>query len=435
MIFGGFRGGVNPPSSKNTMELATVRMDVPSKVVIPMNQHIGAPCQALVKKGDNVKVGQVIGNAGSYVSAPIHSSVSGTVTSIDERIISASKPIVCVEIKPDGLQELSEEVKPPSIDSRESFLNAIKASGLTGLGGAGFPTHVKLNPPEEVVVDLLLINAAECEPYITSDYRECMENSSNIIEGINHVLKWTGIPKAIIGVEDNKPKAIKKLSEVASSYDNITVCSLKSRYPQGAEKMLIQTLTGREVPSGKLPHDVGCLVMNVTSVAFVAQYIKTGLPLIKRRITVDGSCVATPKNVEVLIGTPLQEVFDFCGGLIMDPGKVIMGGPMMGIALYSEELPVMKHTNAILAFDEKEGLIPEEGPCIRCARCVNVCPVNLLPFDIDRLVKANRIEDLNDHHAMDCIECGACVYICPAKRMLLQSIRLAKDATRRALQK
>lgn len=435
MIFGGFRGGVNPPSSKNTMELATVRMDVPSKVVIPMNQHIGAPCQALVKKGDNVKVGQVIGNAGSYVSAPIHSSVSGTVTSIDERIISASKPIVCVEIKPDGLQELSEEVKPPSIDSRESFLNAIKASGLTGLGGAGFPTHVKLNPSEEVVVDLLLINAAECEPYITSDYRECMENSSNIIEGINHVLKWTGIPKAIIGVEDNKPKAIKKLSEVASSYDNITVCSLKSRYPQGAEKMLIQTLTGREVPSGKLPHDVGCLVMNVTSVAFVAQYIKTGLPLIKRRITVDGSCVATPKNVEVLIGTPLQEVFDFCGGLIMDPGKVIMGGPMMGIALYSEELPVMKHTNAILAFDEKEGLIPEEGPCIRCARCVNVCPVNLLPFDIDRLVKANRIEDLNDHHAMDCIECGACVYICPAKRMLLQSIRLAKDATRRALQK
>jgi len=435
MKFGGFRGGVNPPSSKNTMELATVRMDVPSKVVIPMNQHIGAPCQALVKKGDNVKVGQVIGNAGSYVSAPIHSSVSGTVTSIDERIISASKPIVCVEIKPDGLQELSEEVKPPSIDSRESFLNAIKASGLTGLGGAGFPTHVKLNPPEEVVVDLLLINAAECEPYITSDYRECMENSSNIIEGINHVLKWTGIPKAIIGVEDNKPKAIKKLSEVASSYDNITVCSLKSRYPQGAEKMLIQTLTGREVPSGKLPHDVGCLVMNVTSVAFVAQYIKTGLPLIKRRITVDGSCVATPKNVEVLIGTPLQEVFDFCGGLIMDPGKVIMGGPMMGIALYSEELPVMKHTNAILAFDEKEGLIPEEGPCIRCARCVNVCPVNLLPFDIDRLVKANRIEDLNDHHAMDCIECGACVYICPAKRMLLQSIRLAKDATRRALQK
>lgn len=435
MIFGGFRGGVNPPSSKNTMELATVRMDVPSKVVIPMNQHIGAPCQALVKKGDNVKVGQVIGNAGSYVSAPIHSSVSGTVTSIDERIISASKPIVCVEIKPDGLQELSEEVKPPSIDSRESFLNAIKASGLTGLGGAGFPTHVKLNPPEEVVVDLLLINAAECEPYITSDYRECMENSSNIIEGINHVLKWTGIPKAIIGVEDNKPKAIKKLSEVASSYDNITVCSLKSRYPQGAEKMLIQTLTGREVPSGKLPHDVGCLVMNVTSVAFVAQYIKTGLPLIKRRITVDGSCVLTPKNVEVLIGTPLQEVFDFCGGLIMDPGKVIMGGPMMGIALYSEELPVMKHTNAILAFDEKEGLIPEEGPCIRCARCVNVCPVNLLPFDIDRLAKANRIEDLNDHHAMDCIECGACVYICPAKRMLLQSIRLAKDATRRALQK
>ncbi len=432
MKFRDFRGGVHPLASKNTMELATVDMGVPHKVVIPMIQHIGAPCQPLVKKGDNVKVGQVIGDSSAYVSATIHSSVSGTVISIDERIISASKPVVCVEIKPDGLQELSEEVSPPLVESKESFLKAIKASGLTGLGGAGFPAHVKLNPPKNAEIDTLIINVAECEPYITSDYRECMENSQDIIDGINHVLKWTGIPVAIMGVEDNKPEAIKKLIEVTAPYNNIIVKSLKSRYPQGAEKMLIKTLTGREVPSGKLPHDIACLVMNVTSVAFVAKYLKTGIPLIKRRVTVDGKCVSTPKNVEVLLGTPLQEVFDFCGGFIKDPGKIIMGGPMMGVSLYSTELPVMKYTNALLAFDEEEGEVPAENPCIRCARCTDVCPMNLLPFDIDRLVKANKIENLNNHHVMDCIECGACVYVCPARRMLLQSIRLAKDATKRA---
>lgn len=435
MKFQDFKGGVHPPQSKNTMECTTVIMGVPAKAIIPMVQHIGAPCQPLVKKGDTVKVGQIIGNADAFVSTPIHSSVSGTVTSVEERIISGSKPIVCIEIKPDGLQELFDEIKPPVVDSKESFLKAMRLSGLTGLGGAGFPAHVKLNPPKDAKIDTLIINGAECEPYITSDYRECMENTDNIIEGIEHVLKWTGIPRAMIGIEDNKPNAIKKLSEAVKFYNNITVHSLRSRYPQGAEKMLIKTLTGREVPSGKLPHDVNCLVMNVTSVSFISEYIKTGMPLIKKRVTVDGPCIKTPNNVEVLIGSPIQEVIDSCGGFISDLEKLIMGGPMMGVALYSLELPIMKYTNAILALDEKVGKIPDENPCIRCGRCVNVCPMNLLPFEIDRLVKANKIEDLGKNNVLDCIECGSCVYACPAKRLLVQSIRLGKDTLRRTAKK
>ncbi|MGI6083867.1 MAG: electron transport complex subunit RsxC [Acetivibrionales bacterium] len=435
MKFQDFKGGVHPSQKKTTMECTTVKMGIPEKIVIPMVQHIGAPCQVLVKKGDTVKAGQVLGNSEAYVSVPIHSSVSGTVVSVDERIISGSKPVVCVEIKPDGFQEVSEDVKPPVVDSKESFLKAIRDSGLTGLGGAGFPAHVKLNPPKDARIDTLIINAAECEPYITSDYRECMENSSNILEGIKHVLKWTGISRALIGIEDNKPEAIRKLTKAVESIEGITVHSLKSRYPQGAEKMLIKTLTGREVPSGKLPSEVGCLVMNVTSVSFVAEYLKTGMPLIKKRVTVDGSSVKTPQNVEILIGTPVGEVFDFCGGFKSEPVKLIMGGPMMGVALYSADIPVMKYTNALLALNEKDGKIPEENVCIRCGRCVNVCPVNLMPFEIDRLVKANLYDDLEGYNVVDCIECGACSYTCPSKRHLTQSIRLGKDILRRKARK
>ncbi len=430
-----FKGGVHPPQSKHTKDCATVLMGVPSKVVIPMVQHIGAPCQPVVKKGDPVKVGQLIGDTEAFVSAPIYSSVSGTVTSVESRIISGSSPIVCVEIAPDGRQEVFEGVKPPVVDSQEAFLKAVRASGLTGLGGAGFPTHIKLNPPKETKVDTLIINAAECEPYITSDNRECIENTPAIVEGIRQVMKWTEIPRAIIGVEDNKPEAIKKLSEAISAIPEIKVCSLKSRYPQGAEKMLIFALTGRQVPPGKLPADAACIVMNVGSVSFLANYLKTGMPLIKKRLTVDGSAVKNPKNVEVLIGTSIQEVIDFCGGFSTEPSKIIMGGPMMGVALPSLEIPIIKNNNAILALDEKKAAIPEENPCIRCGRCVKACPMNLLPFELDRLVKANDFESIGQYNITDCIECGSCVYACPAKRLIVQSIRLGKDHLRRTVKK
>jgi electron transport complex protein RnfC len=430
-----FKGGVHPPQQKNTTEMKTVAMGVPSVVVIPMVQHLGAPCKPKVKRGDTVKVGQLIGDSEAYVSAPVHSSVSGTVTKVDNVVLSGNRPIVCVEIKPDGLQEVFEEIKPPVVDSKESFLSAIRASGLTGLGGAGFPAHVKLNPPKGTEVDTLIINGAECEPYITSDYRECMENTDGIVEGILHVLKWTGIGKAMIGIEDNKPEAIKALSRAVSDIPSITVHSLPARYPQGAEKTLIYALTGREVPSGKLPADVGCIVMNVTTASFVASYLKTGMPLIKKRVTVDGAAVQNPQNVEVLIGTPLREVFEFCGGFKSNPRKVIMGGPMMGVSQFSLDLPVLKHTNALLALDETQSRIPEGSACIRCARCVRACPMGLLPFELDRLVDAKKYEEAQKIHIMDCIECGCCVYACPAKRLMVQSIRIGKDYIRRNTKK
>jgi electron transport complex protein RnfC len=415
--------------------MTTVAMGAPSVVVIPMVQHLGAPCQPKVKRGDTVKVGQLIGDSEAYVSAPVHSSVSGTVTKVDNVVLSGNRPIVCVEIKPDGLQEVFEEIKPPVVDSKESFLSAIRASGLTGLGGAGFPAHVKLNPPKGTEVDTLIINGAECEPYITSDYRECMENTDGIVEGILHVLKWTGIGKAMIGIEDNKPEAIKALSRAVSDIPSITVHSLPARYPQGAEKTLIYALTGREVPSGKLPADVGCIVMNVTTASFVASYLKTGMPLIKKRVTVDGAAVQNPQNVEVLIGTPLREVFEFCGGFKSNPRKVIMGGPMMGVSQFSLDLPVLKHTNALLALEETQSSIPEGSACIRCARCVRACPMGLLPFELDRLVDAKKYEEAQKIHIMDCIECGCCVYACPAKRLMVQSIRIGKDYIRRNTKK
>lgn len=430
-----FRGGVHPSQQKNTSDCATTVMGVPGTVIIPMAQHLGAPCKPVVSKGDQVRVGQVIGNTEAFVSAPIHSSVSGAVTRVESMVMSGNQPVMCVEIKPDGLQEIWDGVKPPVVGSEESFLKAMRDSGLTGLGGAGFPAHVKLNPPKGISVDILIINAAECEPYITSDYRECMENTASIVEGINHVLKWTGISKAVIGIEDNKPEAVKKLTQAVSGIPSITVQALHSRYPQGAEKTLIYAITGREVPSGKLPHDVGALVMNVGSVAFVADYLRTGMPLIKKRVTIDGSAVKNPCNVQVLIGTPLKEVFDFCGGFKSEPSKVIMGGPMMGVSQFSLDLPVLKNTNALLALDEKEGKIPPETACIRCGRCADSCPMGLLPLDLDRLVKAGDYDAVQKFNIMDCIECGSCSYACPAKRLIVQTIRLGKDHIKRYAKK
>jgi len=426
-----FRGGVSAPHRKNTAESETSVIDIPEKVIIPMVQHIGAPCKPVVKQGDTVKVGQKIGDSEAYVSAPVHSSVSGTVTKVEPMLFAGGNKVMSVEIKTDGNQEIYEGISPPEIRNREDFLKAVRESGLVGLGGAGFPTHVKLNPPKDKVIDCLIINGAECEPYITSDYREMIENPSGIIEGIRLVLDYLNIPKAIMGIEDNKMKAINLLRELAKNDKRISVQSVRSRYPQGAEKTLIYSLTGRKVPSGKLPADVGCIVLNVNTVSFIASYVKTGMPLVKKRVTVDGPVVNQPKNVMVPIGTSLQALFDYCGGFKSTPHKVLMGGPMMGIAQYSLETSVIKNTNAILAFDKAEGDLPSESACIRCGRCVEACPMNLLPLEINRLVLANKIDELERYHILDCIECGSCSYTCPSKRHLVQSIRIGKDAVRR----
>lgn len=426
-----FHGGVSAPHRKNTCEFETSVIDTPEKVIIPMVQHIGAPCTPTVKQGDEVKVGQKIGDSEAYVSAPIHSSVSGTVTRVEPMLYASGKLVMSVEIKTDGKQEVYDGISPPEIKDRDDFLKAVRNSGLVGLGGAGFPTHVKLNPPKDKVIDCLIINGAECEPYITSDYREMIENPSGVIKGIKLVLDYLNIPNAIIGIEDNKPKAIQLLAEMAGSDKRITVKSLRSRYPQGAEKTLIYTVTGRKVPSGKLPADVGCIVLNVNTVSFIASYIETGMPLVQRRVTVDGPVVCQPKNVAAPIGTSLQDLFNFCGGFKSTPYKVLMGGPMMGIAQYSLETSVIKNTNAILAFDRKEGDLPAELACIRCGKCIEACPMNLIPLEMNRLVLANKIEELERYHILDCIECGSCSYSCPSKRHLVQSIRMGKDAVRR----
>ncbi len=427
-----FKGGAAVPHNKNTAEKETVKMNVPEKVVIPMLQHIGAPCEPLVKKGDTVKVGQIIGDTDKYISAPVHSSVSGTVTNIVPVLFPGGFQVNAVEIKTDGLQEVHESVKPISYSSNKELLEAIRRSGLVGLGGAGFPTHVKLSPPPDKHIDTLIINGAECEPYITSDYREIIENSWNIIDGINILKELLKVKSVRIGIEDNKPEAIKVLTHLTEKIDDVEVVKLKSRYPQGAEKMLIYAVTGRKVPPGKLPHDVGVIVMNVNSVSFISEYIKTGMPLIKRRVTVDGSAVKNPSNVEVLIGTQLKDVFDFCGGFDCVVHKVLMGGPMMGIAQHTLSMPVMKYTNALLAFGREEAKIGEEEPCIRCGRCVKACPMNLMPLYINLHALKGNMDDLKKYNPNDCIECGSCSYVCPANRRLVQSIRLAKLQLKKA---
>ncbi|HEY8349160.1 MAG TPA: electron transport complex subunit RsxC, partial [Clostridia bacterium] len=426
-----FRGGIDPGHHKETAELETVRMPLPSRVIIPMLQHVGAPCVPLVKKGDRVLVGQKIGDSDRPISAPVHSSVSGTVTDVRQIVYSNGMEVMAVEIKPDGLQELHDSVAPPVCTDRESMLKAIRESGIVGLGGAGFPTSVKLSPPPGKTIDILIINGAECEPFITSDYREMMENPQYIIEGTKKVMEITGIGKAYIGIENNKQDAIDLLSSLVTDSDNIEVVSLPARYPQGGEKQLIYALTGRKVPTGKLPSDVGVLAQNVTTVSFIAQYFKTGLPLIRKKVTVDGSAVANPKNVEVLIGTPLREVFDFCGGFCDEPRKIIMGGPMMGVAQHSLDDPVLKQTNALLAFNERDAEKPKESVCIRCGKCVAACPMSLLPLYINLNVVRGKFEETAKYHVTDCIECGCCSYVCPASRNLVQSVRIAKAELRK----
>jgi len=426
-----FKGGVNPGHHKETARLETVKMPLPSKVIIPMLQHIGAPCVPLVKKGDRVLVGQKIGDSDKLISSPVHSSVSGTVSDVREMVYSNGMAVTAVEIKPDGLQEIHESVVPPVCTDKESTIRAIRESGIVGLGGAGFPTSVKLSPPPGRTIDVLVINGAECEPFITSDYREMMENPEYVIEGTKKVMEITGIGKAYIGIENNKQDAIDLLSSYLTDSDNIEVVSLPTRYPQGGEKQLIYALTGRKVPMGKLPSDVGVLAQNTTTVSFIAQYFKTGMPLIKKKVTVDGSAVSNPMNVEVLIGTPLKEVFEFCGGFCDEPRKVIMGGPMMGVAQHSLEDPVLKQTNALLAFGGREAEQPKESVCIRCGKCVFVCPMSLMPLYINLNVVNGRFEETAKYHVNDCIECGCCSFVCPASRNLVQSVRIAKAELRK----
>ncbi len=428
------RGGVKVSHHKNTAETEVIRMPVPSKVVIPMQQHIGAPCEPVVKVGDTVAVGQLIGDTDKYVSAPIHASVSGVVTAVGDIKMPNGTLAKAVTIESDGEMRLWEGIEPPHVETREDLIKAVRASGLVGLGGAGFPTHVKLNFPADKNIDTLVVNAAECEPFITVDYRECIENSWDILSGVYLLKDLLGFKQVIIAVEDNKPEAFKVLKSIADhsldKHDEVKLMVLESKYPQGAEKMMVQSATGRRVPPGKLPADVGCVVMNVASVAFIARYIKTGKPLVTRSLTVDGSAIAEPKNIRVPVGTSIAEIIDFCGGFKTDPCKILTGGPMMGLAIVGTDLPVLKQNNAILAFAHDDAVLKPETDCIRCGRCATACPMSLMPTNIVRAAKSKDVSMLKAAGVTVCMECGSCAFACPAGKPLVQHMRLAKAILR-----
>lgn len=408
-------------------------MPIPKNIIIPMTQHIGAPCKPTVKKGDYVYVGQVVGDSEAFVSAPVHSSVSGTVKEIKDIILTAGTMVQCVCIESDDKMEIHPDIKAPEeVKDRKTLANLARKSGLVGLGGAGFPAHVKLNIPEDKKMDYLIINAAECEPFLTSDHREALENTQNVIDGLVKIKEILDIKEVIIAIESNKPDAIKKMTEAIKDIDGVFVMKLRSLYPQGAEKILIQATTGRCVPVGKLPSDVGCIVMNIGSVSFLNSYMKNGIPLIKKRLTLDGTAIKKPMNVIVPVGTLIKDVVEFSGGYKDEPKKIIMGGPMMGVAVASDEVPVLKQNNGILCFEEDMAWLEKETDCIHCGRCVQACPMSLIPTNFDKYSLRADVEELNKNNIMSCMECGCCAFSCPANKRLVQSIRLGKSHVKKA---
>lgn len=406
---------------KHTAGCATEIMPTPDVVKISMSQHIGAPCKPLVAKGDYVKVGQKIGDTDAFVSAPIHSGVSGTVTAIEEQRNAAGGFETLVVIETDKKQELSEEVKVPAEPKDlAEFVKAVRESGLVGLGGASFPTHIKFNPKNIDDVHALIVNAAECEPFITSDHRLMLENPDELLDGCLLIMKYIGLDKGYIAIEENKPDAIELLNKKIAErgITNIETFKLQARYPKGAERVLVYEITGKTMDAGVLPADMGVILDNVTTVAFVGQYFKTGLPLTTKRVTVDGDAVAQPKNVIAPIGTSVADVIEFCGGYKAEPKKILMGGPMMGRAIYSDAVPMVKNNNAILAFSGPQSLVKEETACINCGRCHQACPFKLIPTALAKAYEARDAQALKDLRVMQCMNCGSCSYICPAHRPL-----------------
>ena len=425
-----FKGGTHPPHSKKATEnLAIERANEPKIVVVPMQQHIGATCEPIVQVGDEVKIGQKIGEAKGFVSSPVHSSVSGKVVAVEPRLYSGGMAVPCVVIESDMQNTVSAEIAAKGDLaglSPEDIKRIIKEAGIVGMGGATFPTHVKLAPPPDKKVDTVILNGAECEPYLTSDHRLMLEYPGDVVFGLQALMKALEVKKGFIGIETNKQDAIEKVFEAAKGIEGIEVVALKTKYPQGAEKQLIYACTNREVPSGGLPADAGVVVNNVGTAAAVAKAIKTGMPLIERIVTITGQGVNNPKNLMVKIGTSFREVIEQCGGLKGKAGKVIAGGPMMGITQFSLDVPVIKGTSGILVLSEEEARLPEPSNCIRCGKCVEACPINLMPVNISAYSLANKHEQAEALNAMDCIECGACSFVCPAKRPLVDSIRVSK---------
>ena len=412
---------VHVPHYKNTAGCATEVMPIPDIVKISMSQHIGAPCQPLVAKGDYVKVGQKIGDTEAFVSAPIHSSVSGTVKGIEQARSAAGGYDTLVVIETDKKQEISEEVQiPQEPQDLAGFVKEVRKSGLVGLGGASFPTSIKFNPKNIDDVQYLVVNAAECEPFITSDHRCMLEDTEDLIRGCQLIMKYDELDKGYICIEDNKPDAIEHLNNVLKEkgITNIETFSLQARYPKGAERVLVYEVFGKVMNAGVLPADMGCILDNVTTVMKVGNYFRTGMPLIAKRMTVDGDAVAEPKNIIAPIGASVHDVIEFCGGYKQEPRKILMGGPMMGRAIPSDQMPIVKNNNAILAFSKERSMVKEETACINCGRCHEACPFNLIPTALADAYERNDAQALFDLDVNQCMNCGSCSYICPAHRPL-----------------
>jgi len=417
--------GVGLKHHKNTAKSVPQRIDTPKIISVPMAMHIGAPAVPCVKVGDEVKVGQLIGAAGAGLSSPVYSGVSGKVKKIDEMIASNGARIQTVVIESDGEQNVLEGIVPPEVNSREDFIEAVKNSGIVGLGGAGFPTYVKIGA-DPSKIDTIVVNGAECEPYITSDTRTMIDESELVVEGLALLMKYLETDKVIIGIEKNKPECIENMKKATADISGIEIKALPSLYPQGGEKVLVYHTTGRVIEEGKLPLDCGVIVINCTTAAYIAKYLRTGMPLVEKCITIDGSAIKNPQNVIAPIGTSVKDIVDFCGGFKETPRKILYGGPMMGIAVPDTSAPVLKQTNAILCFGEKEGTPPKASACIKCGRCVDSCPLGLAPVDISNAYKAGNAEMLEKLKVNLCMECGCCSYVCPAKRNIVQRNKLAK---------
>ncbi|MDR3595317.1 electron transport complex subunit RsxC [Clostridium sp.] len=425
-----FLGGIHPKDSKKYTSDKSIEVPpLPNKVIIPMSQHIGAPCTPTVKVGDMVKKGQVIGKSDAFMHSPIHASISGKVTEISEMPHASKEKCLSVVIKNDNLDEWIEGIplqrEWDKLDVDE-IKNIIKEAGVVGLGGATFPTHVKLSPSKDKKIDVFILNAAECEPYLTADYRMMIEYPERIVTGVRIIMKVLGVSKGVIGIEDNKPDAVKVMKE-AFKDTAVDVVALPTKYPQGAEKMLIKVLTGREVPSGGLPMDVGAVVQNVGTTVAICDAVVNGIPLIQRVATISGDAISEPKNLLLRIGTSFKDVIDYCNGFSKTPEKIIMGGPMMGMAQFSLDVPVIKGVSGILALSSEAVNSGEESPCIRCGRCVKACPMGLIPSMLSILGERNRFKEAKEECSLfNCIECGSCAYTCPAKRNIVQYVKYLK---------
>lgn len=425
-----FKGGVHPYEGKELSKANAIKKLLPEgDVVIPLSQHIGAPAKACIAVGDRVLVGQKIGEAAGFISANVHSSVSGTVKKIEPHLVAGGSMVQCVVIENDGeYEEFPWELKEYEEMTKEEKREAIKEAGIVGMGGAGFPTNVKLSPKNEDDIEYVIVNGAECEPYLTSDYRRMIEEPEILIEGLNMVLSLFDNAKGIIAVEDNKLDAVIALKKLVKKEEKIDVKAVYTKYPQGGERALINAVTGREVNSSMLPADVGCVVNNVDTIFAIHNALRNHKPLISRIVTVSGDDIVEPGNFLVPVGTNMKQVIDAAGGFKIEPRKIISGGPMMGIAVFSTDYPVTKGTSAVLAFKKDEVSASEPSACINCGKCLSACPGHIMPARLADYAEHGDVDSFVANYGMECCECGCCSYICPAKRNLTQAIKsMRKD--------